>query len=385
MKRKLFIAAGIILGLAGLAACRLDEGAVTGSSETESSENPSNKGETSKPEANPDDTGKSKAPAVNPDTELVLFDAAYLGYVGGLFDEGFEDGFPKWLKENNQALLNEYPSIAEIDSEHIIGGAGHLYYIAPTDKNATLAVNRIKWSEEKADYEAADVLYRSEAGEPVLLFANLDGVAYEPDTEVCITDNSGNTCNWYPSLDASSFLSPCVGEDGKSIFRDISKYSHSAAPEHSAWLDDGWLGPKAVSLSGTDDVGFNWFVDDTAWETSRKASFILTFYPGDENGGRAELSWLYDGEKEFEEEWSGFWSLEEKADCPSRLTLSLSRVGGESLDSADGPMYISETYPVLISPSGEEMVITRSEDTACLPFMSQSTTAIVLYLGTWTE
>ena len=61
------------------------------------------------------------------DFPMTMFGAAYLGYVGGLFDEGFEVGFPAWLWETNEAMLLEYPFIAEIDEEHIIGGAGHLY------------------------------------------------------------------------------------------------------------------------------------------------------------------------------------------------------------------------------------------------------------------
>ena len=67
------------------------------------------------------------------DVTGVMFGAAYLGYVGGLFDEGFEAGFPAWLWETNAAMLLEYPFIAEIDEEHIIGGAGHLYCIVPVD------------------------------------------------------------------------------------------------------------------------------------------------------------------------------------------------------------------------------------------------------------
>ena len=49
------------------------------------------------------------------DVTGVMFGAAYLGYVGGLFDEGFEAGFPAWLWETNEAMLREYPFIAEID------------------------------------------------------------------------------------------------------------------------------------------------------------------------------------------------------------------------------------------------------------------------------
>ena len=136
------------------------------------------------------------------DFPTTRFGAAYLGYVGGLFEEGFEAGFPAWLWETNAAMLLEYPFIAEIDETHIIGGAGYLYCIVPVDENATVAINRVQWNEKTQTDEVTEVLYRSESGEPVLLFANLDGVAYEADTQVFITDNNGNTCEWYPSLDA---------------------------------------------------------------------------------------------------------------------------------------------------------------------------------------
>lgn len=82
------------------------------------------------------------------DFPMTMFGAAYLGYVGGLFDEGFEAGFPAWLWETNEAMLLEYPFIAEIDEEHIIGGAGHLYCIVPVDENATVAINRVQWNEK---------------------------------------------------------------------------------------------------------------------------------------------------------------------------------------------------------------------------------------------
>ena len=42
------------------------------------------------------------------DFSQTMFGMAYLGYVGGLFEEGFEAGFPAWLWETNAALLLEY-------------------------------------------------------------------------------------------------------------------------------------------------------------------------------------------------------------------------------------------------------------------------------------
>ena len=130
------------------------------------------------------------------DFPATMFGAAYLGYVGGLFEDGFEAGFPAWLWETNEAMLRVYPFIAEIDENHILGRAGHLYCIVPVDENATVAINRVQWNEKTQTDEVTEVLYRSESGEPVLLFANLDGVAYEADTQVFITDNNGNTCEW---------------------------------------------------------------------------------------------------------------------------------------------------------------------------------------------
>ena len=246
------------------------------------------------------------------DFPQTMFGMAYLGYVGGLFEEGFEAGFPAWLWETNAALLLEYPFIAEIDAEHIIGGAGHLYCIVPVDENATVVINRVQWNEKTKTDEVTDVLYRSESGEPVLLFANLDGIAYEADTQVFITDNNGNTCEWYPSLDAMSYLAPCISEAGDYLSFDFTEYAwYNAPPEFAGWLSDGWT--------------------------------IQTIPNG-----------------------------------PSYVTINISLVGGKNYGVTDGPMYLCETYPLLISPSGTELLVGAGESGICLPFMSQSTLACVL-------
>ena len=313
------------------------------------------------------------------DVTGVMFGAAYLGYVGGLFDEGFEAGFPAWLWETNEAMLLKYPFIAEIDEEHIIGGAGHLYCIVPVDENATLAINRVQWNAQTQQEEVTEVLYRSETGEPVLLFANLDGVAYEADTQVFITDNNGNSCEWYPSLDAMSYLAPCISEAGDYLSFDFTEYAWYNAPaEFSAWLADGWSGMTALGLAGSQRDGMGWITETMVGETSRYAYFSLRFYLEDETGGTVDLEWVYEDSDNIEEMWSGFWTIQTIPDGPSYVTLSLSLVGGNSYETTDGPFYMSETYPLLISPSGTELLVGAGENGICLPFMSQSTTACVL-------
>ena len=309
------------------------------------------------------------------DFPTTRFGAAYLGYVGGLFEEGF----PSWLWETNEAMLLEYPFIAEIDEEHIIGGVGHLYCIVPVDENATVAINRVRWNEKTHTDEVTEVLYRSESGEPVLLFANLDGIAYEADTRVFITDNNGNTCEWYPSLDAMSYLAPCISEAGDYLSFDFTEYAWYNAPaEFSAWLADGWSGMTALGLAGSQRDGMGWITETMVGETSRYAYFSLRFYLEDETGGTVDLNWVYEDSDEFEEMWSGFWTIQTIQDGPSYVTLSLSLVGGNNYGVTDGPMYLCETYPLLISPSGTELLVGTGESGICLPFMPQSTTACVL-------
>ena len=60
------------------------------------------------------------------------------------------------------------------------------------------------------------------------------------------------------------------------------------------------------------------------------------------------------------------------------MTFNLSLVGGRRYGTADGPLYINETYPLLISPSGTELLVGEGENGANLPFLSQSTIACVL-------
>ena len=227
------------------------------------------------------------------DVTGVMFGAAYLGYVGGLFDEGFEAGFPAWLWETNEAMLLKYPFIAEIDEEHIIGGAGHLYCIVPVDENATLAINRVQWNAQTQQEEVTEVLYRSETGEPVLLFANLDGVAYEADTQLFITD-SNNTYEWYPGLNAESRLALALSYDYH--IWDFTEYTWQYAPPSLAqWLADGWGGVTALSLAGSESYGMGWFYQTMVGQTDRVAYFSLRFYHDDEGGGSVDLEWTYEG------------------------------------------------------------------------------------------
>ena len=286
-----------------------------------------------------------------------MFGAAYLGYVEKAGD---------WLSAADQTMLEAYPFLAEIDENHIIGSTGHLYCIVPVDENATVAINRVQWNENTYTYENTEVCYRSESGEPVLFFANLNGVAYEADTQVWITDNSGNSCEWYPSLDSMSYLWPCISETGDYLSFDFTEYGwQDVSSELAPWLSDGYSGVYSWGLEGC------WTTQAAAWDTGRTANYYLWFFPEDENGGSVDLDWQYEGSDLFEEMWGGYWEIASVMDGPSYVTISLSMVGGENYGVTDGPYYISDTYPLVVSHSGEEMVIGPGFGGVSLPFMPQ--------------
>lgn len=298
----------------------------------------------------------------------MLFGAALLGYVEG----DAPAGSSAFLQEVDQALLKKYPFIKEIQKDQIIGSAGFLYCIVPLDENATVAINRVQWNPATGTDEITEVVYRQEYGKPVLLFANLDGVAYESDTQVTITDNKGNSCQWEPSLDGMSRLAPCTGKNGENALFDFTEYGWlSAPPELAQWLADGWSGMTAVGLSGPEWNGKCWVAETTAWDTGRDATFYLWFLNKDETGGSVYLDWIYKDGYEPEEMWSGFWTIQTVPDGPSYVTISLSLVGGNRYDTSDGPMYLSETYPMLIDPSGLNLVVGNGGNTIGLPFLSQ--------------
>ena len=315
------------------------------------------------------------------DGDRAHFAVAYLGYVGGLFDEGFGKGFPKWLAENDPRQLEQNPFLTRIDENHIIGGAGHLYCIVPHDENASVAVNRVHWDGTAMGYVADEVVYRAETGEPILLFANLDGDESITDTVVTVVSENGAVCEWYPALNIDGTVM-LPGEAVGGLPLDFTQYADVGAGEFGDWLANGWLGPTALSLAGSADMGgLTWTVAAQARD-GRSAFFMLTFYPGDETGGEVDLDWSYDGQTdEYEEQWFGWWTLKTEPDQPSYVTLDLTRVGGANYAASDGPIYLSETYPVLLAPSGESLLFAAGRNSIPLPFMENGAERIELLLA----
>ena len=309
------------------------------------------------------------------DFPQTMFGVALLGYTGETSDGD-------WISEVDQAMLQKYPFISEIDTGHIIGNDDYLYCLVPIDENATVSVNLTQWDPKTDTEEIIEVLYRSEVGDPLLIFApgGDDAYAYLSYIQVQIVDNAGNSCVWDPQLYTSTgHIVPCFSENGEYLSFDFTEYGwQDVSSELAPWLSDGYSGVYSWGLEGC------WTTQAAAWDTGRTANYYLWFFPEDENGGSVDLDWQYEGSDLFEEMWSGYWEITSVMDGPSYVTISLSLVGGENYGVTDGPYYISDTYPLVISHSGEEMVLGAGENGVSLPFMPKYESQLsILTLDSW--
>ncbi|MBQ4602442.1 MAG: hypothetical protein IJB24_06215 [Clostridia bacterium] len=185
----------------------------------------------------------------------------------------------EWLGDLLPGFLSDLPFITAIDEDHIIGDRyGELYLVVPCDENASVAINHV----DKND-EVTEVIYRSDHGDPVLVFANNTG--YPSDTQINIVDNEGNVLTYYPVLNDLYYLTQY--SDG-SIF-DLSPYTEILHHEYTEYQDYSWKLPEKVDIV------------DTSWDTSymlsdgSMSSYHISFAPDGVyiqwNGGSLSAPW----------------------------------------------------------------------------------------------
>ena len=123
---------------------------------------------------------------------------AYIGDINGSLSD-LAVPLRDWINDTAPGLCAQYTFVRNIPQERVVGDSGSLFCVVPRDPNATVAVNRVRWNEAKGGYEALEVLYRSESGDPILLFVSNDlGTVPTDTTELLLTDSHPDTLSWYP-------------------------------------------------------------------------------------------------------------------------------------------------------------------------------------------
>lgn len=213
----------------------------------------------------------------------------------------------------------------------------------PRDPNATLAVNRIGYNPKSGGYDNLEVLYRSETGEPILVYACADmGESPFPDTEITVTDSSGRTAVWCP-LYGTSIRPDDYDMDAPMGF-DFTNYSQEHGEDYDEDYggdvdgDVSWMAPTAEQLCRN-----VWVWDG---DLDRQLAIGTIFF---EPGGWVTLGWWYEEDNgAYQEVYEGDWSLQD-----DMLGLRMTRTGGERYREGERAVEITDLFPVQI-PMGFE-------------------------------
>lgn len=261
---------------------------------------------------------------------------AYLGWY-----EGDED-FSAWLSKSCPKLLEEYPFIASIPQEQIVGEHGEVYCLVPRDRQAKVKINLLKDSET---CEIQQVLHESENGEPFLLLCNYGG--FYPDTEVLVQESKGEELLFYPQTgDMGGIVIPT--DDGlEELMFDFTNYFEVSPDYFSAMLAQDWYFPDEQYLMST-----CWNYQE---DTPEDRCWVLNL-----GGDAAELNLAVDGVTA--ERYTGTWSLNYSDGTGLvYLWLDLLRDDGEQ---------IAVEYVVMKCPYDNGILLGTHEDQEGLPILT---------------
>ncbi|MBR6514635.1 MAG: hypothetical protein IKT46_07370 [Clostridia bacterium] len=174
------------------------------------------------------------------DTPAMLA-VAYIGATDSMESVNTQE----WVQELLPVFYGDLPFISTIDDSHIIGERyGELYLVVPCDSNASVSVNHVD-----ENGEVTEVLYRSDNGDPLLVFANNTG--FPSDTQINIVDSNGDILTYCFVLDDLSYVTQY--SDG-SIY-DFSPYSEMLVREYADFQNYEWKQPETVDVA------------DSSWST----------------------------------------------------------------------------------------------------------------------
>ena len=302
------------------------------------------------------------------------FAVAYIGDIDGDLSD-LAIPLRDWMNDKAPMLCAQYTFIRNIPQERVVGDRGSLFCVVPRDPDATVVVNRIRWSEQKGDYETVEVLYRSESGEPILLFVSNDlGTVPTDTTELLLTDSHPDTLSWYPIPGIVAL--PYDYENDRKLAYDFTFYSQEGNDGFGS--DIGWTCPTGSQL--TQEV---W-----AWDgnTDKPALATLELHANSSqegDWGTATFTWWY--ESDFvtpEEVYTGDWGLTGNGEYSGVIMLDLTRTGGKRYQPGETERIIHDGFIVQVPMAFEDytyLSIDKGQHGSYLPVQIEPDTVLYFY------
>ena len=305
------------------------------------------------------------------------FAVAYIGDINGSLSD-LAIPLRDWMNDTAPELCAQYTFIRSIPQERVVDDSGSLFCVVPHDPNATVAVNRVRWNEAKGDYDTVEVLYRSESGDPILLFVSNDLGSFPTDTtELLLTDSHSDTLSWYPIPGMVAL--PYDYENDRKLAYDFTNRGGSIV----GGGEIGWTCPSGSQL--TQEV---W-----AWQGNTDKPALATLELHANNGqeddwGSATFTWWY--ESDFvtpEEVYEGEWGLSANGEYSGVLMLDMTRTGGKRYKPGETERIIHDSFIVQVPMAFEDytyLAIDKGQHGSYLPIQIEPDTVLYFY-PQWTE
>ena len=302
------------------------------------------------------------------------FAVAYIGDIDGKLSD-LAVPLRDWISDTAPGLCAQYTFVRNIPQERVVGDSGSLFCVVPRDPNATVAVNRVRWNEAKGDYDTVEVLYRSESGEPILLFVSNDlGTVPTDTTELLLTDSHPDTLSWYPIPGIVAL--PYDYENDRKLAYDFTFYSQEGNDGFGS--DIGWTCPTGSQL--TQEI---W-----AWQgnTDKPALATLELHANSSqegDWGSATFTWWY--ESDFvtpEEVYTGDWGLTGNGEYSGVIMLDLTRTGGKRYQPGETERIIHDGFIVQVPMAFEDytyLSIDKGQHGSYLPVQIEPDTVLYFY------
>ena len=308
------------------------------------------------------------------------FAVAYIGDIDGKLSD-LAIPLRDWMNDKAPMLCAQYPFIRNIPQERVVDDKGSLFCVVPRDPDATVVVNRIRWSEAKGNYETIKELYHSQNGEPILLFVSydLEKPPFET-TELRLTDRYGDTLSWLPTTGAMSL--PYDFENDKNLAFDFTFYSQEGNDGDDG-SDFGWTCPDGSQLTQRLWV-WNGETDKPAI-----ATLELNANSSQENDwGSGTFIWWYESDYTTPEEvYEGDWSLSANGEYSGVLTLDMTRTDGKRHKPGETDRLIHDSFIVQVPMLFEDyncLAVDKGTHGSYLPVQMEPETVLYFY-PQWTE
>ena len=302
------------------------------------------------------------------------FAVAYIGDIDGDLSD-LAIPLRDWINDTAPGLCAQYTFVRNIPQERVVGDSGSLFCVVPRDPNATVVVNRVRWNEAKGGYETLEVLYRSESGDPILLFISNDlGTVPTDTTELLLTDSHPDTLSWYPIPGIVAL--PYDYENDRKLAYDFTFYSQEGNDGFGS--DIGWTCPTGSQL--TQEI---W-----AWQgnTDKPALATLELHANSSqegDWGTATFTWWYESDFATPEEvYTGDWGLTGNGEYSGVIMLDLTRTGGKRYTPGETERIIHDGFIVQVPMAFEDytyLSIDKGQHGSYLPGQIEPDTVLYFY------